>query len=121
MRHPSKLGKHVIEEEETEFGSPTAFDFQASTATDFQTSIIHSQLRVVNNAFVIDKLYLMSLNLQKTKKKKKRNSYHATFKQKEKDHVKRKLKEKMHELQKHILFFDFIENYYVSKKFQKTV
>ena len=42
MRHPSKLGKHVIEEEETEFGSPTAFDFQASTATDFQTSIIHS-------------------------------------------------------------------------------
>ena len=70
MRHPSKLGKHVIEEEETEFGSPTAFDFQASTATDFQTSIIHSQLRVVNNAFVIDKLYLMSLNLQKTKKKK---------------------------------------------------
>ena len=69
MRHPSKHGKHVIEEEETEFGSPAASDFQASTTTDFQTSIIHSQLRVVNNAFVIDKLYLMSLNLQKTKKK----------------------------------------------------
>ena len=33
----------------------------------------------------------------------------------EKDRVKRKWKEKMNQLRKHILFFDFLENYYVSK------
>ena len=32
-----------------------------------------------------------------------------------KEHVKRKWKEKMNQLKKHILFFDFLENYYVSK------
>ena len=29
-------------------------------------------------------------------------------------------KKKMHELHKHILFFDFIENYYVSKNISKN-
>ena len=57
---PSKLGKHVIEEEEeeTKSGSPTAFDFQALTAIDFQTPIIQSQLRVLNKVFVIDMVAL---------------------------------------------------------------
>ena len=32
-----------------------------------------------------------------------------------KDHVKRKWLEKMNQLKKHILFFDFLENHYVSK------
>ena len=41
------------------------------------------------------------------KNKEKRKSYHATFDQKEKDRAKRKWKEKMHELKKHILFFLF--------------
>ena len=54
-----------------------------------------------------------------SKNKEKRKSYHATFDQKEKYRVKRKWKEKMHQLQKHILFFDFIENYYVPKKYFK--
>ena len=59
MKHPSKHGKHVIEEEEeTESRSPTTFDFQASTSPDFQTPIIHSQLRVLNKAFVIDMVAL---------------------------------------------------------------
>ena len=49
-----------------------------------------------------------------TKNKEKRKSYHATFDQKEKDHVKRKWKEIMIQLQKHILFFDFLENHYDS-------
>ena len=53
------------------------------------------------------------------KNKEKRKSYHATIEQKEKDCVKRKWKEKMHQLQKHILFFDFIENYYVPKNISK--
>ena len=55
-----------------------------------------------------------------TKNKEKRKSYHATFEQKEKDRVKRKWKEKMHKLQKHIFFFDFIENYYVPKNISKN-
>ena len=41
------------------------------------------------------------------KNKEKRKSYHATLHQKEKDRAKRKWKEKMHELKKHILFFLF--------------
>ena len=39
------------------------------------------------------------------KNKEKRKSYHVTFDHKEKDCAKRKWKEKMHELQKHIYFF----------------
>ena len=54
------------------------------------------------------------------KNKDKRKSYHATFDQKEKDRVKRKRKQRMHELQKHILFFDFVEKYYVSKTISKN-
>ena len=39
---------------------------------------------------------------------------------KKKDCVKRKWKEKMHQLQKHILFLNFIENYYVPKNISKN-
>ena len=49
------------------------------------------------------------------KNRDKRKYYQSTFTQSEKDCVKRKWKEKMHQLKKHILFFDFLENYYVSK------
>ena len=61
---------------------------------------------------------LMNLNLQK--KKGKRKTYQTTLDQKEKDRVKRKWKERMNSLQKHILFFDFLENYYVSKNVSKN-
>ena len=120
MKDPSKHSKHVIEEEEeTESRSPSDSDFQASTTLNFQTPIIHSQLRVLNKAFIIDMVALFD-EFKSTKNKEKRKSYHATFEQKEKDYVKRKWKEKMHELQKHILFFDFIENYYISKNISKN-
>ena len=49
------------------------------------------------------------------KSKNNRKSYHATFDQKEKYHVKRRWKQKMHKLQKHILFFNFVKNHYISK------
>ena len=55
----------------------------------------------------------MNSFLQKIEKKE--NITKSTFAQSEKDRVKRKWKEKMNQLKKHILFFDFIENYYVSK------
>ena len=92
-KHPSKHGKHVIkEEEDNESRFATASDFQASTAPNFQTFIIHGQLRVLNKAFVIDMVTLFD------EFKSKKKSYHAAFEQKEKDRVKRKWKEKMHEL-----------------------
>jgi len=78
-KHPSKHGKHVIEEEEeTEAESSTASNFQASTALNFQTPIIHSQLRVINKAFVIDMVALFN-EFKSAKNKEKRKSYHATF------------------------------------------
>ena len=96
MKHPSKHGKHVIEEEEeTESESPIASDFQASTDLDFQTPIIQSQPRVLNKTFVVDMVALFG-EFKSVKNKEKRKSYHATFEQKEIDHVKRKWKEKMH-------------------------
>ena len=55
------------------------------------------------------------------KNKDKRKTYQTTFDQKEKDRVKRKWKEKMNQLQKHILFFDFLENHFVSKNNLNTV
>ena len=121
MKHPSKHGKCPIneEDEETESGSPTASDFQASTTSDFQTLIIHSQPRILNKAFEIDMIALFD-KFKFAKNKDKRKSYHATFDQKEKDRVKRKWKQRMHELQKHILFFDFVEKYYVSKTISKN-
>ena len=73
MKHPSKYGKHVIEEEEeTESESPTAFDFQASTNPNFQTPIIQSQLRVLNKNFVIDIVALFGefKSVKKQRKKK---------------------------------------------------
>ena len=49
------------------------------------------------------------------KNRDKRKYYQNTFAQSEKDRVKRKWKEKMNQLKKHILFFDILENYYVPK------
>ena len=104
---PSTHSKHAIEEEEeTESGSPTA--------SDFQTPIIDNQLRVLNKGFDIDMISLFN-EFKFAKNREKRKIYQTTFAQKEKDHVKRKWKEKMNQLQKDILFFDFLENYYVSK------
>ena len=50
-----------------------------------------------------------------SKNRPKRKYFQNNFAQSEKDRVKRKWKEKMLQLKKHILFFDFLENYYVSK------
>ena len=49
------------------------------------------------------------------KNRNKRKYYQSNFSQSEKDHVKRKWLEKMNQLKKHILFFDFLENHYVLK------
>ena len=54
----------------------------------------------------------MSLCFQKTELK---ENISKIFAQSEKNRVKRKWLEKMNQLKKHILFFDFLENHYVSE------
>ena len=54
---------------------------------------------------------MMSLCFQKTELK---ENISKIFAQSEKNRVKRKWLEKMNQLKKHILFFDFLENHYVS-------
>ena len=80
MKDPSKHSKHVIEEEEEgiESRSPSAYDFQASITLDFQTPIIHSQLRVSNKASIIDMVASFD-EFKSARNKEKRKSYHATF------------------------------------------
>ena len=50
-----------------------------------------------------------------SKNRNKRKYFQNNFAQSEKNRVKRKWLEKMNQLKKHILFFDFLENHYVSK------
>ncbi|KAG7956032.1 hypothetical protein I3843_11G104300 [Carya illinoinensis] len=107
-------GKSIKEEankddEDTSTLSPTASDMAASIAP------LPSQLNVINrNYFEIDLISLFK-DYDSKENRDKRKTYHATFSNLEKSHVKRKWKEKMNTEQKHILFFDFLENYYVSK------
>ena len=71
-------------------------------------------MTVLNENFEIDMVSLFNkFMLPKNRPKKK--YFQNNFAQSEKDRIKRKWKEKMHELKKHILFFDFLENHYVSK------
>ena len=49
------------------------------------------------------------------KNRTKRKYFQNNFVQSENDHVKRKWLEKMNQLKKHVLFFYFLENHYVSK------
>ena len=49
-----------------------------------------------------------------SKNRTKRKYFQDNFAQSEKNHIKRKWLEKMNQLKNHILFFDFLENHYVS-------
>ena len=92
--------------------SPSAYDFQT-----VETPIFQSQLRVLNafdKNFEIDMVSLCNEFIS-SRNRDKRKYYQSTFAKSEKDRVKRKWKEKMNQLQKHILLFDFLEKDYVSK------
>ena len=71
-------------------------------------------MTILNDDFEIDwdSLY-NEIMLSKNRPKKK--YFQNNFAQSEKDRVKRKWLEKTNQLKKHILFFDFLENHYVSK------
>ncbi|KAL0008264.1 hypothetical protein SO802_009766 [Lithocarpus litseifolius] len=98
----SPYEKSANEEEETKSVSPSNSDFQTVEPPIFQ-----SQLRVLtslNKSFEIDMVSLINKFIS-AKNRDKRKYYQSTFAQSEKDRVKRKWKEKMNALKKHILFF----------------
>ena len=100
------------EEEDTRSICPSDSDFPP-----IENPIYQNQLRVLkflNESFEMEMVSLFK-ELMLAKNRDKRKYYQSTFTQSEKDRVKRKQKEKMHQLEKHILFFYFLENYYVSK------
>ena len=112
----SPCSRIAIEEEEEEVKPPVSPSF-----SDFQTNVeapvFESQLRVLNVLNEIFEIDMVSLYNEfiSAKNRAKRKYYQSTFAQSEKACVKRKWKETINQLKKHILFFDFLENYYVSK------
>ena len=68
----------------------------------------------LNENFEIDMVSLYN-EFMLPKNRNKRKYSQNNFAQSEKNCVKRKWLEKMNQLKKHILFFDFLENHYVSK------
>ena len=70
-------------------------------------------LTVLNENFEVNLIPLYD-EFMLSKNKTKRKYFQDNFAQSEKNRVKRKWLEKMNQLKKHILFFDFLENHFVS-------
>ncbi|KAL4619473.1 hypothetical protein ACB092_06G081600 [Castanea dentata] len=115
---PEFLSKDDQEEEEDAKS-------EASSGSDFppiEPPPPFKHLRVINlmdmdcetPAFQIDMVALSNEFFSKANHD-KRKYYQSTFAQFEKDRIKRNLREKMNLLKQHILFFDYLENYYVSR------
>ena len=92
--------------------SPSISDFPPIKTPDYPNQL--RVLNVFNERFEIDMVSLYNEFIFAYNRD-KRKYYQSTFTQSEKDRVKRKWKEKMNQLKNHILFFDFLENHYVSK------
>ena len=78
--------------------------------------VYQNQLRVLtvlDESFEVDLVSLYN-KFMLAKNRNKRKYFQNNFAQSKKDRVKRKWLEKMNQLKKHILFFDFLENHYVS-------
>ena len=105
------------EEEDAKSEAPSGSDFPP-----IETPPPFKHLRVINlmdmdvetPAFQIDMVALSNEFYSKANRD-KRKYYQSTFAQSEKDRIKRKWREKMNLLKQHILFFDYLENYYVSR------
>ena len=82
-----------------------------------ENPVYQNQLRVLtilDESFEVDLVSLYD-EFMPAKNKNKRKYFQNNFAQSENDRVKRKWLDKMNQLKKHILFFDFLENHYVSK------
>ena len=101
-------------EEKDDTKSVCPFD---SDFPHIENPVFQNQLRVLNvldESFEVDMVSLYN-EFMLTKNRNKRKYFQNNFAQSEKDHVKRKWLKKMNQLKKHILFFEFLENHYVSK------
>ena len=70
-------------------------------------------MTVLNEGFKVDLVPLYD-EFMLPKNRIKRKYFQNNFAQSEKNRVKSKWLEKMNQLKKHVLFFDFLENHYVS-------
>ena len=69
-------------------------------------------LTVLNEDFKVDLIPLYD-EFMLSKNRIKKKNFQDNFAQSEKNHVKSKWLEKMNQLKKNILFFDFLENHYI--------
>ena len=101
----------VNDEEDSVSVTPSDFD-----SPPIENPLVYqNQLRVLtilNDGFEIDWDSLYN-DFMLSKNRPKRKYFQNNFAQSKKDHVKRKWLEKMNQLKRHILFFDFLENHYV--------
>ena len=113
LKSSSPYDKNANEEEDDiRSVCPSDSDFPP-----IENPVYQNQLRVLtilDENFEIDMVSLYN-EFMLAKNRNKRNYFQNTFAQSEKDCVKRKWLEKMNQLKKHILFFYFLENYYVPK------
>ena len=99
------------EEDDSKSVCPSDFDFPPIDNFDLVKQL--RVLTVLNENFKIDLTPLYDEFIL-FKNRTKRKYFQDNFAQSEKDRVKRKWLEKMNQLKKHILFFAFLENHYVS-------
>ena len=103
----------VDDEEDSVSVTPSKFDSPLIE----NPPVYQNQLRVLtilNDDFEIDWDSLYN-EFMLSNNRPKRKYFQNNFARSEKDRVKRKWLEKMNQWKKHILFFDFLENHYVSK------
>ena len=105
----SKLASE--EEDDSKSVCPSDSDFPPIDNSDYVKQL--RVLTVLNENFKVDLTPLYD-EFMLSKNRTKRKYFQDNFAQSEKDRVKRKWLEKMNQLKKHILFFDFLENHYVS-------
>ena len=100
------------EEDDSKSVCPSDFDFLPIENSDYVKQL--RVLTVLDENFEVDLVSLYN-EFMLSKNRNKRKYFQDNFAQSEKNRVKRKWLEKMNQLKKRILFFDFLENHYVSK------
>ena len=100
------------EEDDSKSVCPSNSDFLPIENSDYVKQL--RALTVLDENFEVDLVSLYN-EFMLSKNRIKRKYFQDNFAQSEKNRVKRKWLEKMNQLKKHILFFDSLENHYVSK------
>ena len=108
----SLYSRTANEEDDSKSICPSDSDFPLIETHDYQKQL--RVLIVLDENFEIDMVSLYN-EFMLPKNQNKRKYFQSNFAQSEKNRVKRKWLEKMNQLKKHILFFDFLEKHYVSK------